>query len=275
MIFRTATLFAIISLSALPASSGEKKPTPPWMKSLTRLEPGGYADLRPVHLEYTLSWNNKVNAGRFEVSIEQSESKNVRLIGQATGGSTGFARALWPYDFRARSVVDYDSLRPLTFQLSEREKDRQSSYDIIFEDKRQIYNTRSQKDGEEMKSGMSRFRCDFGQDMLSSAFYLRSQPLKIGDEITMAVTPFNKPYLAYFKVVGRENHKIKGKSYKAIKLDAQIAKIDRDMSVKTYEKVRKTTLWIEDDQYRLPLELQTDISVGFVSARLDGMKWLE
>lgn len=274
MILRTATLFTLISISCLFGQSEERE-TPAWMKNITRIPPGEYADLRAVHLEYTLGWNNKVNAGRFKISINRTKSKNEKFVGEATGGSTGFARALWPYDFRARSVIDTESLRPITFQLSEREKDQANSYDIIFEEKRQIYNTRTQKDGEEMKSGMSRFRFDYGQDVLSAAFYLRSQPLKVGDEIAMVVTPFNKPYLSYFKVIGREKRKIKGKTHNTIKLDAKIAKINGDRTIKSYDKIKEATLWIEDDNYRLPLELQTDITIGFVSARLDEKKWLE
>src|SRR5690606_12665621 len=111
-------------------------------------------------------------------------------------------RLLYPYDFKARSIVDQDSLRPLTFQLVEQERNMENSYDIIFEPKRQIFTTTSKrKTGTVSNTG--RFRFDFGQDVLSSAFYLRSQPLRDGDVITMVVTPFNRPYVTTFKVLGR------------------------------------------------------------------------
>ncbi|MEM9018582.1 MAG: DUF3108 domain-containing protein, partial [Verrucomicrobiota bacterium] len=178
-------------------------------------------------------------------------------------------------DFQARSIIDEDSLRPLTFQLSERERNEENSYDILFESKRQIYTTTSKKKDEDEVTATTRFRFDFGQDVLSSAFYLRSQPLRDGDEITMLVTPFNRPYLAEFKVTGREARKIDGKTYEAIKIDAQIGKVNRDLSLKHYEKIKKTTLWLTDDSYRIPIELQSQISLGFLSGRLDSLKWLE
>ena len=247
---------------------------PEWMKNVTRLPPGDHADLRPVALEYTLDWNHRVNAGRVEISIARSEANAGRFVGDAEGRSTGFARVLYPYDFRAQSIVDQNSLRPLTFQLVEKERSGENSYDIIFEPKRQIFTTTSKQKNETV-SNTGRFRFDFGQDALSSAFYLRSQPLRNGDKISMVVTPFNRPYLASFEVIGRESHKVKGKVYEAIKLDARIGKVNPDLSIKTYEKVKTTTLWFSDDQYRIPLELQSQLTFGYVSARLDEMKWLE
>ncbi|MDA8634751.1 DUF3108 domain-containing protein, partial [Verrucomicrobiales bacterium] len=70
----------------------------------------------------------------------------------------------------------------------------------------------------------------------------------------------------------KESRKIKGKNYKTIKLAAHIGKINSDLSLKHYDKI---TLWIADDEYRLPLELQSEISLGFVSARLVDSEWLE
>ena len=91
----------------------------------------------------------------------------------------------------------------------------------------------------------------------------------------MLVTPFNRPYVAWLKVTGRETRKIKGRNYSAIKLDAKIGKVNEDLSLKHYDKVKKTTLWVSNDEYRIPLELQAQISVGFVSARIKDLKWLE
>ncbi len=81
--------------------------------------------------------------------------------------------------------------------------------------------------------------------------------------------------MARFTVTGRETHKVKSKSYSAIKIDAEVGKVNPDLTIKTYEKVKKTTLWFTDDEYRIPLELQSQLAFGFVSARLDEMKWLE
>ncbi|MEM6279800.1 MAG: DUF3108 domain-containing protein [Verrucomicrobiota bacterium] len=274
MTFRVSIAFTF--LFALAAELGAESDSPPaWMKEVTRLPPGDHANLRPVKLAYSLAWNNRVNAGQFNISIERTDGGRSRFVGDAYGKSTGFARLLWPYDFQARSIVDEDSLRPINFQLAEKERNETSSYDIIFEETRQIYTTTSKKANEEARTATTRFTFDFGQDVLSSAFYLRSQELKQGEEVTMLVTPFNRPYVAKLVVTGREIRKIKGRKYNAIKLDAKIGKVNEDLTLKHYDKVKKTTLWVSNDEYRIPLELQAQISVGFVSARLSDLEWLE
>ena len=273
----TFRVIFLVTLVLAPAMKGEAQTSgpPEWMSEVTRLPPGDHANLRPVKLGYTLAWYNKVNAGEFEVSIVRNEGGQSRFIGDAKGKSTGFARLLWPYDFRARSIVDENSLRPITFQLAEKERNESSNYDIIFEDKRQVFTTTSKKDDEKARTATTRFTFDFGQDVLSSAFYLRSQELKQGEEVTMLVTPFNRPYIAKLVVTGREERKIKGRSYKTIRLDATIGKVNEDLTLKQYDKVKTTTLWVSNDEYRIPLELQSQISVGFVSARLVNLDWLE
>ncbi|MEX2577880.1 MAG: DUF3108 domain-containing protein [Verrucomicrobiales bacterium] len=269
------SLFALPLVCAVAPASAQGEGPPEWMENITRVPPGDHANLRSVALEYTLSWNNRINAGRVEMSVDRSGSNKGKFVGNATGKSTGFARVLWPYDFRARSIVDEDSLRPLAFQLSERERNESNAYDIIFEPNRQLFTTTSTKKNNETETAKSRFKFGFGHDVLSSAFYLRSQKLDQGDELSMVVSPFNKPYLAEFKVLGREKHKVKGKTYDAIKLDAEVGKINSDLTIKSYDKIKRSTLWITNDEYRIPLELQTHIAVGFISARLDDLKWLE
>lgn len=271
---KASSVALLVLFSAVSLSAQEPEGPPAWMQNITRIPAGKNADLRPVSLAYTLDWNNRVNAGRVQMSVVESEDPANRFVGDAEGRSTGFARLLYPYDFRARSIVDQKSLRPLTFQLVEKERNEENSYDIIFEPKRQIFTTTSTSKGETV-SNTGRFRFDFGQDVLSSAFYLRSHELKDGDEISMVVTPFNRPYLATFEVLGREEHKVKGKTYQTIKLDARVGKVNPDLTLKTYEKMKRTTLWFTDDEYRIPLELQAQLSFGFVSARLDEMKWLD
>ncbi len=104
----------------------------------------------------------------------RSEENSGRFVGDAEGRSTGFARLLYPYDFRARSIVDPDSLRPLTFQLSERDRGAENHYDIIFEPRRQIFTTTSKRDDESgLEHGALPFRFRSGRAFLG---FLPPQP---------------------------------------------------------------------------------------------------
>lgn len=273
-LMQSLPLWLGLAAASTDSSSAASSDTPEWMEHVTRRPPGKYANLRAVSLEYTFDWNHQINAGRAGISILREPDKKSRLIGDATGQSTGFARLLYPYNFEAKSVVDVSTMRPISYQISEKERGDQNSYDIVFEKKRQIYTATSVSKGKTY-SKTGRFAFDHGYDGLSSAFYLRGQPLEKGEEITMVVTPFNRPYLASFVVVGRETHKVKGTQYDAIKLEAKIGKVNADLSITPYDRVKRTTLWFSDDEYRIPLEMQSQLTFGFVSARLDRLEWLE
>lgn len=267
------------SSAPAPTKSETKSPAASWLREITRLPPGPFAKIRPVRLTFELGWKNKIHAGKITVSVHESEKDHQRLyLGEARGGTTGLARLLWPYDVQAKSVVDRESLRPRLFELQEKERNKLNSYRIRFEAKRLICDTtrthKKRNGGLPLKSEY-KFYHDFGQDILSAIFYVRSQPLKQEDQVSMVVTPFNRPYLTKFQVTGRETRKIDRKVYQTIRLNAGIGKIRNDFSVEPYSKVKKITVWITDDAYRFPLELQAEVFVGYVSARLTSREWLD
>jgi hypothetical protein len=42
----------------------------------------------------------------------------------------------------------------------------------------------------------------------------------------------------------------------------------------SYKKMKTSTIWISDDAMRLPIEMHAEIFVGYMSARMTGMKML-
>ena len=250
-----------------------------WLKKLTRKPPGPHAKIRPVTLNFDLGWKNKLNAGKFTVTINESAQNNQPIyIGEAVGKTTGMARLLWPYDVQAKAYVNQQSLRPKIFELKEKERNQAGEYKIRFEpDKLVCDMTLRHKKKNKGKPSTSnyQFHHDFLHDILSAIFYVRSQELTQNEELSLMISPYNKPYLANFKVTGREKHKTNKKTHKTIRLNLEIKKIRPDFSLGSYSKVKKITLWITDDEYRFPLELQAEVFVGYVTASLTSRKWLD
>ncbi len=256
----------------------EPAPDTTWLNDVTRVPPGENAALEPVYIEYGLSWNNVLNAGKLSVGVIKSEAAQdspASYLGGAEGKSSGMARVLWPYDFECASVVRQDTLRPVAFNMTEKERNRTLDYHILFESKKLVCSTTKPKEdgSEESVTHLLTYKHDFGQDLLSSILYLRSLPLNKGDEIDMVVTPFNRPYLAQFKVEGREKRKVKGEEFDTIKLTAEIGKINKDLTIQDYDKMKTATIWLTEDEFRLPLEIHADLFIGFVSARMKERKW--
>ncbi|MCB1090722.1 MAG: DUF3108 domain-containing protein, partial [Verrucomicrobiae bacterium] len=200
-------------------------------------------------------------------------------IGLAEGRSNGLARALWPYDVAAESLVDRRTLRPRLFEVVETERGKFYEYHLEFSPTRVMTRTttlpKAGKETAEPVVSEKAYRYDFIHDVLSAVLYIRSQDLADGDVIKSVVSPFNRPYYTEFSVLEREKHKIKGDKFDAIRLGVEIRKINADRTLQTYEKMKKATIWLSDDEFRLPLEVQADIFVGYISARMTGRKWLE
>ncbi len=275
-------LFALNCVPAVwgePSSSEKTESETAWMDTITRTPPGPFAKIRPVSLSFDLGWKNRVKAGKLTVSVKESKQDDQLIyLGEATGKTTGMARLLWPYDVQATSLVDHGSLRPKTFLLREKEYNKTNQYSIRFDSEKLVCDmmriNKKKNQGEPVNT-VYQFDHDFVQDLLSAVFYVRSQPLEKGDKISLMVAPFNKPYLAKFQVIGREKHRLKRKNHETIKLNIEISKIEHDLSLKPYTKVKKISLWITDDEYRFPLELQAEVFVGYVTASLTSRKWLK
>jgi len=284
--------FAAIILAAAVGAGQEaqtspkaKNPPPPpelleWMNEVTRVAPGSHRDLAPVKVSYDLSWNNVLNAGDFTVSLNRDvEAPETALVGVAEGRSNGLARVLWPYQVEAESRIDRRTLRPVWYQISETERGLANLYRLEFAPNRVDTVTTTAEIKPKKGSGgpavsERTYRYDLIHDVLSAVLYIRSQDLPDGDVIKVLVSPFNRPYHTEFEVLGREERKIKRTTYDAIKLSIEIRKINHDRTLQAYEKMKKATIWLSDDEFRLPLEVQADIFVGYISARMTGREWL-
>ena len=94
--------------------------------------------------------------------------------------------------------------------------------------------------------------------------------LKNGQTVVMPFHPVATPYLTKVKVLGREMHR----GRKCIKMDVSLQKIDDDMSLKHYKKLKSATLWLSDDTWRVPVEIRAKVFVGDVRVLLTEQKVL-
>lgn len=285
--YRTSAVLALLLGGWLCGSSGLRAEDPPpspealaWVSEITRDPPGAYRDLKPVRVNFGLSWNNVLNAGELAVMLTEEESGV--LVGRAEGSSNGVARALWPYDVEVESRVDPLTLRPQLFQLSETERNKTSRFRLEFDPRR----VRTRTVITPIKSGQrevgntpevneSTYSFEAINDVLSTALYLRSLDLAKGETVKLLISPFNRPYYVEFVSLGADRRRIKGERYETIRLDVNIRKVRRDKTLQDYEKMKTATIWLSDDEFRLPVEIHADIFVGFVSARMTNREWLE
>lgn len=89
-------------------------------------------------------------------------------------------------------------------------------------------------------------------------------PLNNGETVVRPFHPVATPYLSRVKVLGRETHM----GRKGIKLEIGLQKIDDDMDLKSYKKMKEATVSLSDDASRVPIEIRAAVFVGDVRVLL-------
>ncbi|MEZ5384322.1 MAG: DUF3108 domain-containing protein [Prosthecobacter sp.] len=263
----------LAATSLLYACAQAADPVPAWVKDLTTARLGPHLTVPPCEVVYELGWNHLLTAGRASLSVREAGDF---WRADATASSTGLARGLWKYDCEMTSIINRQTLQPRFLRHSETDRAETCRYRVAFEPRRVLTETTIiPKKG---ATTTSTAVCPFGpvEDLLSVILYVRSQTLTPGQKITRVVQPWDKPYLTTFEVLGREAIDIAGKKRPCIKVSVKIRKIDRTtLDLSSYKKMKTSTIWISDDALRLPLEMHAEIFVGYMFARMTGLKMLK
>ncbi len=247
--------------------------TPEWTKDLTAGTAGTHLHVPPCEISFELGWNNWITAGKATLSVREAGNF---WRADATAASTGFARTLWKYDCAMISIMHRADLRAHFLQHQETDSAETCRYRVSFEKKRVVTETLVQPN--KGKPVGATALCPFGpmDDILSVILYVRSQELRNGQKITRVVQPWDKPYLTTFEVLGRESLRFGGQNHPCIKVGLKIRKIDRDtLALSAYKKMKTATIWVSDDELRVPVEMHAEVFVGYMSARMTGIKMLE
>jgi Protein of unknown function (DUF3108) len=215
-----------------------------------------------VRATYRFGWAG-LTAATAVVRFKESGS-HFQLEG--IGGTVGLARLLWKYSVNYRSIANAATLRPIEAQQTERYRFKTLFTHLVFnnagvERKR----TESPQTG---KSKTRKFNFPNLFDLQSALLYLRSQPLANGSVYRIVVYPATTPYLATLTVTGREKISVRAGTYNAIKLDLGLQKVGKHLELEPHRKFRRATIWISDDENRLPLRVETQVFIGTVFAEL-------
>ncbi len=239
---------------------------PSWAKEITSAKPGTHPPLRPTKLLYQLSWKGQVQAGHVVFTFGAKGSNEKILKTTCVGGSEGVAAQLFPYSFDMQGQINKSDLSPVLMHCSETDKNETQVTTVRYFPGMVNVKEISRPHSTGVDQTMSRtFAFAPVFDAFTSMLHIRSQALKQGDEIVLVIHPFAAPYLAKIQVLGRE--KINGNN--AIKLNINLTKINKDLSLKPYTKMKKATLWISDDADRIPLELRVATFIGDVRMTLE------
>lgn len=241
-------------------------PAAPWESTLTKDPPGHFPELRPVHATYHFGWSG-ITAATGEVQFSKTGDKRFQL--EATGRTIGLVRALWKMDANYRGLVDGDTLRPIESKQTEIYRKKKLVTDLAFTNSG-VTRVRTEGSGAGTTTTRS-FNFPGLFDLHSALLYLRSQPLNDHSAYRIVVYPTTSAYLTTVTVLGRERVTVRAGAYNTIKIDLQLKRLGKKLELEPHRKFRRATIWISDDENRIPLRIEAQIFVGTVFAELQSV----
>ncbi|MEW7289764.1 DUF3108 domain-containing protein [Aquimarina sp. 2304DJ70-9] len=186
-----------------------------------------------------------------------------------TGKSSGILSLFFKVEDYYETYIDKNEVRPYRFIRKINEGghtkdieinfDHQKSEALVFNKK---YNTKNKF---QIKPGV--------QDMMSSFYYLRNSietsSLKKGDEQFVNMFFDNENYPFKLKFLGREVIRTKMGKIACLKFRPYV------MADRIFKEEESMTVWVSDDDNRMPVRIKADILVGSIKADLDAFKGLK
>jgi hypothetical protein len=208
---------------------------------------------------YTLA-GAYIGAGEasFTVGLEKQNNKPVYHI-TGEGKTYSFYDNFFKVRDKYESFIDTTHLQPLKFIRNVYEGGYKKYENVTFN---QQTNTAITADGV--------FKVpNCVQDVLSTIFYARNidfNKYKVGDKIPFNMFLDNEVYNLYLNYLGKEIVKTKYGKFRAIKFKPLLIKGT------IFEGGEKMNVWVSDDGNRIPLRVESPISVGSVKVDMMGYR---
>ncbi len=233
-----------------------------WKQELAAPQKGNFPLPRASHASYTFGWSALTAA---TATFDIFPPKSGLLALDVTLRTTGAARSLFRLDAQHHALAQAASLRPVSMLQSEAYSDETIKIKLDF-DSTGVTRTRTSNVGTAGKAKRFDFIPVF--DLYSAFIWVRSQPLLVGEIYRLVVYPSTDPFLVEFSIVGADKIKVADTNYKALKLDVKLKRLNKQLEVEPYQRLKKATAWISDDADRLLLKAETEVFIGSVWAEL-------
>ncbi len=219
-------------------------------------------------LKFKMSYSNFLNAGFSTMEVRETtnnQKEAFHILGK--GRSTGIISLFFSVKDDYQTFMYKESLLPYRFIRKIDEGGYTKDEEILFNHDKNEATVKNYKHNTVNKHPIG----DNIQDLLSSLYFLRNQNLtnlKVGDEIELKM--FIDQEVANFKLLflGKETVKTKFGKVKSLKFRPMV------QTGRVFKKQESLTIWISDDENKIPLLIKADLAVGSLRADLDQFKGL-
>ncbi len=257
-------LLLVAAISLCPAEET-------WRSRIQPAQAGNFPPVRPFRGEFRFGWTNLWEAARAQAKLAYDGNN---AIIEVEGGTRGLARTLWRLDARHRAITSLPDFLPVAFSQTETYAKKKVVTDAVAKPDGLWYIRRVETDPNN-KPRWKRVKVAPVRDIVSGMLFLRTLPLMDRDRIGLLAFPGDSPFLCEVLVEKRETIKVGGRAMKAIKMTFQLQRVDAKHGnvLVAHEKFREGTVWVSDDQNRIPLRAEVEIFVGYVFGELTAINF--
>ena len=210
------------------------------------------------------------NASYASFSLEKDTLGGVPVFhAQGFGETTGIARWFFKVEDYYESYFDAQKTVPYKFIRNINEGGYTKNVEIDFNHQEKIARVNDKK-RKEIKQFTIKPNV---HDLVSSFYYLRhyypKEEIKINDSFDINMFFDNENYVFKLKYLGKETIESKFGKIHCLKFRPLV------QSGRVFEEQESVTLWISDDQNKLPVRLKADILVGSIYADIENFKNLK
>ena len=218
-------------------------------------------------LRYKMSYSGFLKAGTAELSVKE-KTLNGKKVYHTTGKGWTSGMVSWFFKVKDnyQSYFDVATGKPYLFKRKINEGGYKKNIETTFNYKN---NTAFVKDLKREKD--TTISIENVQDLLSSFYYLRNKNLKIlnkGAEIKLKIFMDKETFPFKLKFLGKETLKTKFGKVKTLKFRPLVQK------GRIFKEKESVTVWITEDDNKIPIKLSASLSVGSLRAELEGYKGL-
>lgn len=186
------------------------------------------------------------------------------------GQTTGFASIFFKVDDTYESYFDKEDGKPYKFIRKTYEGGYTKNVEINFDHEKDTAELNDKKHNKKLNFTLK----DSVQDLLSAFYYIRNnyhfKDLVEGESITLnmlydddGIYPFKLKYL------GKEVVKTKFGKVECLKFRPYV------QSGRVFKEQESLSLWVSNDENRIPVRIKADLTVGSIKADLDGYNGLK
>jgi hypothetical protein len=211
-----------------------------------------------------------VNAGYATLEVKDAVVNNKKVfhvIGK--GYTTGMSRFFFKVDDLYESYIDRDTRNPYQFVRKINEGGYTKNQEGFFNQSTNKVLVKDYKHKTEKTLSIPKNT----QDILSTFYYLRNYPsidkLKVGDSVTIDMFFDDETTKFKLKFIGRESISTKFGDVPAMIFRPLV------QSGRVFKEQESLTVWISDDDNKLPLRIKASLAVGSIKADLDAYRGLK